>query len=209
MYYYGDVMCKCIEDAVKSFITNAGSRLKCANGNWNVGNVDGFIIRKNVIYNNDYKYVEYTKWEENKPTCIAIGFNPATANVNEIDETNNKIIEQLKNRYGAYVLLNLYPQVSKDKKHWQDSNGEDDNYEPILYKIIDYIINSKEHVLIFWGRSVAISEKLNSKLKRLIEQNRLFITVKKGTEDHYHPARVSIEIKQAGKNTLTPSYMIK
>ena len=78
-----------------------------------------------------------------------------------------------------------------------------------MKKIIDYIINSNEHVLIFWGRSVAISEELNIKLKALIEQNRLFITVKKGTEDHYHPARVSIEIKQAGKNTLTPSYMIK
>jgi hypothetical protein len=202
-------MCKCIEDTVKSIITNAGSRLKCANGDWNVGNVDGFIIRKNVIHNNDYKYVEYTKWEENKPTCIAIGFNPATANVNEIDETNNKIIEQLKNRYGAYVLLNLYPQVSKDKKHWQDDDGEDEKYEPVLYQIIDDIIASNEHVLIFWGRSVAISEKLNSKLKRLIEQERLLITVKQGTKCHYHPARVSIEIKQADDNTLTPSYTIK
>ena len=174
-------MCKSLEEKIKGLITNPKSRLKCASANWNVGNVDGFIVRKNIVYKNDYKYVEFTQWDKKKPICVAIGFNPATADVNDVDDTNNKIIIQLiKEGYGAYVLLNLYPQVSKDKKHWQDDDGEDEKYEPILYQIIDDIIASDERVLIFWGRSVAISEKLNTKLKVLIGQNRLFITVKKG-----------------------------
>lgn len=203
-------MCKSLEERIKDFITNSKTNLKCVKEDWNFSSRTDFIIRKNIVYNNDYKYVEFTQWDKEKPICVAIGFNPATADVNDVDDTNNKIITQLKKEgYGAYILLNLYPQVSKDKKHWQDSNGEDEIYEPILYQIIDDIIASDERVLIFWGRSVAISEKLYSKLKVLIDQNRLFITVKKGMGDHYHPARVSIEIKQADDNTLTPSYTIK
>lgn len=203
-------MCKSLEERIKDFITNSKTNLKCVKEDWNVSSKKDFIIRKNIVYNNDYKYVEFTQWDKYKPICVAIGFNPATADVNYVDDTNHKIITQLKQEeYGSYILLNLYPQVSKDKKHWQDDDGEDEKYEPVLYQIIDDIIASNEHVLIFWGRSVAISEELNIKLKALIEQNRLFITVKKGTEYHYHPARVSIEIKQADDNTLTPSYTIK
>ena len=203
-------MCKSLEERIKDFITNSKTNLKCVKEDWKVSSRTDFIIRKNIVYNNDYKYVEFTQWDKEKPICVAIGFNPATADVNDVDDTNHKIITQLKKEgYGAYILLNLYPQVSKDKKHWQDSNGEDEIYEPILYQIIDDIIASDERVVIFWGRSVAISEKLNNKLKRLIEQERLFITVKQGTKCHYHPARVSIEIKQADDNTLTPSYTIK
>lgn len=203
-------MCKSLEERIKDFITNSKTNLKCVKEDWNFSSRTDFIIRKNIVYNNDYKYVEFTQWDKEKPICVAIGFNPATAEVNDVDDTNNRIITQLKKEdYGSYILLNLYPQVSKDKKHWQDDDGEDEKYEPILYQIIDDIIASDERVLIFWGRSVAISEKLYIKLKVLIDQNRLFITVKKGMGDHYHPARVSIEIKQADDNTLTPSYTIK
>ena len=108
-----------------------------------------------------------------------------------------------------HILLNLFPIVSKDKENFVDGDIESKEYEEYLLKALDLIVKSKIDVVIFWGRTVAIDAKVYDKLKELKQNNKLFITVKKGSFEHFHPARVQIEIKEANDKTLTASYAIK
>ena len=73
-------MCKSLEERIKGFISNSKTNLKCVKEDWKVSTKKDFIIRKNIVYNNDYKYVEFTQWDKEKPICVAIGFNPAIRN---------------------------------------------------------------------------------------------------------------------------------
>ena len=197
-------MCKRIEEKIKDILTSPSSGLKCVNKIWNENNheeIGDIKVRKNITADN-YKYMEYTEWDKKQKTCVAIGFNPATIDVTIFDNTNQKIIEALKGNYGSYVLLNLYPQTSVNKKAWEKDDEEDEKFRPILYKILRQVIKDKIDVLIFWGRTVAIDNDLYRELQELMGEELLYMTVKQNTGEHYHPAYVPIEIKKVTQSSF-------
>lgn len=202
-----------LQEKLKNIITN-DKQLLAHNKKWENCDLTNFHTKLNVSIserknitctnasNTNYKYIEYTKWG-NKPTCVAIGFNPATHHPDEIDTTNNKIIDELNNKgYGGYVLLNLYPQVSSTKATFDESDEEDKKFQNTLLKLINTLIKKRIDTIIFWGRTVSIDKDVLEKLQELQKNNNLFITTKKDTLMHYHPARVSIEIKKVEKSTF-------
>ena len=205
-------MCKPLEEKLKNIITSELNGLKCANCSWQTANTSNShnFIRKNISIQKEYKYIEYTEWDEKKPGCVAIGFNPAETNPEVIDQTNQKIKEALNLQgFGSYILLNLYPQVSSEKKNWMEGDCEDEKYRELFGDLLIKVENSNKAVLIFWGRTVAIESYVYKFLKNIRSQRRLFITVKKGTTMHYHPARVNIEIIEATSESFIETYSVK
>ena len=74
-------------------------------------------------------------------------------------------------------------------------------YNELIPEILNKIIeDGKTKLLIFFGRTVVVSELIIKKLKEFQEKGRLLMTVKEGTELFYHPARVQIEIKKVDNN---------
>ena len=146
----------------------------------------------------EYKFIEYTKWESpNEKQCVAIGFNPATIDPNIIDKTNGKIINILKdNGYGSYILLNLYPQVSKNKDDFNEDDEIDSSFQETLIKILELLNKTKTKTLIFWGRTVPIPKNVFDILKTLQQNEILYMTIKKDTHSHYHPARINIDMEK-------------
>lgn len=205
-------MSKSLEEKLKNIITSKTNDLKCANCFWQIADNSNqcSFIRKNISIAKEYKYIEYTEWDEKKSKCVAIGFNPAETDPKIIDQTNRKIKEALNFRgFGSYILLNLYPQVSSEKKHWLEGDCEDEKYRELFENLLREVEKSNEDVLIFWGRTVAIENSIFNFLKNIQSQGRLLITVKKGTTMHYHPARVNIEIIKAPSSSLIETHSIK
>ena len=191
-------------EKLKKIIVSEESGLKCLGCGWQYSDKPD-LERKNITSSTNtkkYKYIEYTKLGSSDKVCVAIGFNPAEFDVNEFDGTNNKICTCLKEKYGSYILINLYPQVSKTKDEWDEGDEEDAKFAPVLIKLLETILDSKEDVLVFWGRSVGVDEQIGTHLSKMQENNLLYFTVKKGTNLHYHPARVAIDIKKATKESL-------
>ena len=167
---------------------------KLGNNNLNVKITE----RKNINCTDTiahYKYIEYTRWSDKK-LCAAIGFNPAKHKPDDIDGTNIKLINTLgKKGYGGYLLLNLYPQVSPNKEEFDELNKENIKFHNTLLKVLDVLIKENIDTVIFWGRTVSIDNNIFSKLEEMRKQRILYMTVKEGTSQHCHPARVSIDIK--------------
>lgn len=167
--------------------------------------------RKNISFKNDkyqYKFVEYTQWNrgEGKP-WVAIGFNPAESDPGKIDGTNKKIIKALNAKgCNAYILLNLFPQVSDTKESFDDEDELNKEFPIILEEILNTIEDID--VLIFWGRTVPVPENIFKCLKKLIKKKHLKMTVKSGTSEHYHPARVPIDIKDVLKEQVKTAHLI-
>ena len=160
----------------------------------------------------DYKFMEYTKWKsKNVKQCVAIGFNPAKINPNEIDSTNKKLITELNNMdYNSYILLNLYPQVSTNKNTFNETDTIDEKFQNILLEILSLLIDQAIDTIIFWGRTVSISNEIYSKLIKLQEKNHLFMTIKKGDKkQHCHPAYIQIQIiKVSNDNYLVTTHKL-
>ena len=190
-------------EKLKKIIVSDESALLCRKKRWRKSK-DTF--RRNIYFATSslsYKYIEHTVWDQKKPICVAIGFNPAEWNVDVTDDTNKKIrIELEKNGYGAYILLNLFPQISTTKSSFGKTDSENQKFEKVLPKLLKKIINSKANVLIFWGREVCVNENIRNCLIKLQQNKKLYITVKSGTTEHYHPSRVSIDIIPAPVNSI-------
>lgn len=196
-------------DELKEIIVSDDSGLLCCGSDWN-DSTDK--LRKNIIYpkiDPKYKYIEYTRLCKKEKVCVILGFNPAKSNVDEIDNTNKKIHKILKKNYGSCILLNLYPQVSTTKDKWDEGDNEDAQFVSVMEKLLKKLVASKADVLVFWGRSVGVDKKIGTLLKKLQKQGRLYITVKKDTNKHYHPARVSIDIKKAAQDSLVETTSIQ
>ena len=209
-------MCK-LEEIIKNILTSPSANLLSKNVPWNNARNTSYsnitwTIRKNIIAQTicTYKYLEYTEWDPKKHKCVAIGFNPATIDVNEIDKTNEKIIDKLKEKgYGGYILLNLSPQCSTSKKEWCDNDDEDLKYFPCFIKILKIISKKSINVLIFWGRTVAIKDDIYNILQKIIKTENLLMTVKEGTQTHYHPAYVPIDIIPVTDTNLKSSHYLQ
>ena len=103
----------------------------------------------------------------------------------------------------------MYPQVSTTKDKWDEGDNEDAQFVSVMEKLLKKMVTSKADVLVFWGRSVGVDKKIGTLLKKLQKQGRLYITVKKDTNNHYHPARVSIDIKKAAQDSLVETTSIQ
>lgn len=152
-----------------------------------------------------YKYVECTKFNQGTKICVGIGFNPAEQSPDKIDDTNQKIIEYLnKEKYKKYILLNLYPLVSKSKETFDES---DENSVAFAQKCLPSLLetvykDTDADVLILWGREVEFECELYDQLCLLCKEERLYITVNQGDnkKPHWHPSRVSMGIEKAKSN---------
>ena len=196
-------------EKLKRIIVSDKSDLLCKGNLWEFSKDKS---RRNIVSTSDsksYKYIEYTVWDDKKKFCVAIGFNPANSDVESPDDTNERVRKELDNNgYGAYVLLNLFPQISADENtHHKDD--EDEKFEKILPRLFDKIIESKTDVLIFWGRTAEVNNDIRKCLIKLQKNKKLYITVKKGTNNHYHPARVTIDIIQAKEDSIVTFASIK
>lgn len=156
---------------------------------------EGFVERKNIIAKcreSEFKFLECTCWDENKPVCVGVGYNPRESNPNNIDKTNKKIINLLKeNDYGKYILLNLYPKISKCKKDLNKLDLKNCTFNSKVFpKLLDEIIERKDvSVVIFWRREVEFNNNIYRKLVNLQKDGNLYCTVKKKCKKklHYHP----------------------
>lgn len=175
--------------------------------------------RKNLtetINSIEYKYLEITKWNmrTDNRMPIVIGFNPATADVNEIDGTNKKIIKLLKEKqYNGYYLLNLYAQVSPTKADFQEGDEIDTAYLNMVIEFLrsNIICQSNIDIIIFWGRSASIGEEMVKAIDNLLN-HKIFIykTIKKDDQEkkHNHPARITPQLVKVEKNDFQKSWYL-
>ncbi len=167
-------------------------------------------VRKNIS-NDDYKLIEITKWNNDiDKFCVILGFNPTELDINEIDNTNVKLINELEKDYGGVILLNYHILRSKTKEEFspQDDWNVEYNHE-ILPKILKLLIEEKIEVVIFWGRTNSFENDIYDLLKQLQENEKLKYTVKKDTESHYHPGRCEIKIKSVDATSFATSNYLK
>ena len=169
------------------------------------------IIDRQNISNDDYKLIEITRWSNNNNKfCVILGFNPTELDINEIDKTNVKLINELENEYGGVILLNYHILRSKTKEEFspQDDLNIEYNYK-ILPQILKLLIKEEIEVVIFWGRSNSFEKNIYDLLKQLQDNNKLKYTVKKDTKLHYHPGRCEIEIKSVSAESFaTSNYLL-
>lgn len=175
----------------------------------------GMKERKNLSTKTEtstYKYLEYSAWKSlPSRICVGIGFNPAKCSPNDIDNTNEKIIQKLNTEYDAFVLLNLYPLVAPSKEMFDESDERSTAFfNHCIPQLLDYVIDKTEaDILVFWGRTASVDQGVFKRIQKLCENGRLYMTVKKGESIHCHPAFVQIEIKKVSKEHLIDSYSIR
>ena len=157
-----------------------------------------FLVRKNYS-SSDYKVFELTSWQSNYcKFCIVCGFNPTNTSINEIDNTNQKLFSILnKKGYQNTILINNHIQKSKDKESYFDDDNDIKYYQQLFLKFLEIVEENKVDLVIFWGRTSCFNNNIKDKLIQIMNNGRLYITVKKGTSNHYHPARVDIDIIKA------------
>lgn len=195
-------------------ILNRKAEWICANIEIFSEKLRNIIARKNICEEKatkKYKFIEYTLWDEKKDFCVIIGYNPAEADPNIFDKTNEKLINNnFFDNFGGVVLLNLYPQVSKTKAEFEDNDEIDNKYQEKFVKILNYIAKKQKKIVIFWGRTVSIEKTIKDKLAEFPSVN-LYKTVKRGDDknSHYHPARVEIDIKPLTINDFSGSYYLQ
>ncbi|MCH5163582.1 MAG: DUF1643 domain-containing protein [Clostridiales bacterium] len=186
------------------------------NDDWQKFNSNHNKLPKNVtvrmnIYNcansNFYKYIEYTEWNTANDCWVAIGFNPATYDVNEMDKTNSKIFEALQSNCGSYILLNLYPQVSESINTFDELDNVNKKFTPALLKIFNLLESQNIKTVIFWGRTVSYDESFDKILKKMQKKGILFKTAN-NQGLFYHPARVAIKIKKVDKSDFMSSFKL-
>lgn len=126
---------------------------------------------ENVRYSFKYKEVINFIKESNstKRLAICIGYNPAKAG-DKIDTTNKRLIDILWNEYDGYTLYNLYPQVSSDKNTCNLDLEENESFIPIVSEVIE---KEEFDVILFWGRSVNIDEKIKLAIETRLHNNKV------------------------------------
>ena len=176
---------------IKKIIENRIDDINCIDANEEELKKIDKVCRKQLIKKSGselYKFAEYTKFNENTGFCVAIGFNPAKCNIKEYDNTNKKLCSYfLKKEYGGYILLNLYPIVSKNEDSFHCDDLSMTFYDEIIPCLIDSV---KCNIYVFWGSTIGVSEEIGKALEK--NSGRVFfITDQNG--HHHHPAYVKEE----------------
>lgn len=168
------------------------------------------IVKREGLASDNYKIIEITQWEsEVQKECVLLGFNPTNTDIEEIDNTNKKIIKLLKNEYNKVILLNYHIQKTKDKEDFSDDDKDIELYQPILPELLNTVLDNNTDLLVFWGRTVSFSEELKLILFKFLDKGKLLITVKKGEDKHYHPARIKADFRKAKKDDFLSTNSIQ
>lgn len=151
-----------------------------------------------------FKYKEIIKFIKDKkdngkyPKAICIGYNPAKAS-KDIDETNKRLIKCLWETYDEYLLVNLFPQVSSDKTTCIPDLKENVEFCNV---IIDILKNDDRDVILFWGRTVSISEELFNAINNRID-NELPLKMTTYGGRFIHPGAIGkVELNDVTKGNL-------
>lgn len=157
---------------------------------------------------NKYKYLEKIVWNADKMQCVAVGFNPTCNKIGDIDSTNRKLIEALEEKgFGGYFLLNLYPQRSRNRLMFDENDQIGKIYHTLLPAMLKDIFKRTDlELIVFWGKTAVIEEPIVQILQKFGKNNRLWITIKKGSMLHYHPSHIDIDIAKFDDDFSTATY---
>lgn len=144
-----------------------------------------------------YKYKEVLEFipisnsmSNDSKMAVCIGLNPALA-CKEIDTTNKRLSAYLqKDGYSGYYLYNLYPEVAS---HKENINLEDEENK----KGIDYIksemysenIQNAKCIILFFGRTVNLSNEQEGFIKSLIKEKR-YVKITTFNGEFIHPGSI-------------------
>ena len=141
-----------------------------------------------------YKFKEIIHFTKDplsdKHMAICIGINPAKAEQN-IDPTNINLIKLLFDNYDGYILLNIYPEITKNAKKVNFKDDENINFTKNLDAIINE--NKTEDIILFFGRTTIVPSTFIELINSCVNNNRIVkITTHDG--EFTHPARRSINL---------------
>lgn len=103
-------------------------------------------------------------------TLFVFGLNPSTADDKEPDQTIKKIMGFAeKNGYTSFVMLNLYPQRTKNPDELDES--PDENIISENERIISDLVSKQKNlnILLAWGDNVFIRGYLIDCLKKIYQ----------------------------------------
>lgn len=134
-----------------------------------------------------YKYAEKIIFDQHSGDkfAICIGLNPAAAEQN-IDETNKRLINVLKEEYKGYFLLNLYPEITDNKLQ---INYEDDENISFIHRL-EAILAAEDKVsldiILFFGRTTVLSQDQQELINSLVNNSsrNVYITTHGGEFTH-------------------------
>ena len=150
--------------------------------------------------------VDFLDVEGDKPCAICLGFNPAKAEEN-LDDTNKRLIDALKDRYCGYHLFNLHHQIESDQTNIKTIDVE--FIKSICRKINGEALKELDIVL-FFGRLAVIPEVLVKYLKKwsFKEHRKVYITAH-GDEFTHPSANAKIELKEFKTEYLRKETVIR
>jgi hypothetical protein len=131
-----------------------------------------------------YKYKEtivFKKEQHSNRKALCIGLNPAKA-TKGIDVTNKRLILLLWDMYDEYTLLNLFPEITDNKKQ---INYEDDENKRFENTLIELLSNSSEDIILFFGRTTIVPPKFIEYIKNIDTTKRVLkLTAHNGEFTH-------------------------
>lgn len=123
---------------------------------------------------------------EKDKIAVCIGYNPAECS-KDIDVSNKRLIKLLKQHcYKGYVLLNLFPQITKSAKEVDLDLQFNKDFETSLMSYIKNNFNTSD-VVIFFGRTTQITDKFKVFLSEISSRNKLLLTVNPSEKLFTHP----------------------
>ena len=133
------------------------------------------IVSRNLYLDNikkpKYKFQEtilFKKEKLNNKKAICIGLNPAKAE-EKIDITNIRLILLLWDKYDEYLLLNIFPEITDNKKQINYIDQENKLFE---VKLIEVLNNTTDDIILFFGRTTIIPPNIVSCIKELFVKKR-------------------------------------
>ena len=115
---------------------------------------------RSIYFDNaEHKFFEYIDFKNSESKrAIAIGINPSLIESQSMDFTNKELVSYISQRYGGYILLNLYSKRTNSTYSLQtyisSMIGSQDKLNDCSKFISDILTNPNcnEDILIFWGQ---------------------------------------------------------
>ena len=156
-----------------------------------------------------YKYkekIDFPDAGEDKTYAICIGFNPAKAE-KDLDDTNKRLIDALKDRYRGYYLFNLHPKIESDQA---DIKTIDVQFVKYVCRKINCEDLKKLDIVLFFGRLAIIPDVFVKYLKKAASKRRRKVYLTAHGDEFTHPSsNSSIELQKFKKEYLRKETVIR
>ncbi len=128
-----------------------------------------FGVPQGAIFSDDgkYRYALWRVWNKTRPILLQIGLNPSKAGAIKNDPTITRgMVRADRNRFGGFLMANLYAYVSTDPKALLDNSNS-------VGELTDYYIKQmvtlSDRQLCGWGSFKPVSQRAPAVLLMLKE----------------------------------------